>query len=228
VSNHRAFKDKIYEQLARVGKAVSSPRRLELLDLLGQAPRTVEELAKEANQTIANTSQHLKVLRGARLVEAEKEGLFVTYRLADPAVADFYRHLRLLAESRLAEIERVVRDYLEGRGPMEAMDRNALLRRVERGEVTVLDVRPLAEYEAGHIPGAVSVPLKELEKLLERLPRDQEIVAYCRGPYCLFAVEAVELLRAHGYRAERLDDSLSDWRARGLPVATGPLPSVER
>jgi rhodanese-related sulfurtransferase len=225
---HRAFKDQIYEQLARVGKAVSSPRRLELLDLLCQAPRTVEELAREANQSVANASQHLKVLRAARLVEAEKAGLFVTYRLADPAVADFYRHLRLLAESRLAEIERVVRDHIEGRGPMEPIDREALLRRAAQGEVTVLDVRPAEEYEAGHIPGAVSVPLNELEGLLERLPRDQEIVAYCRGPYCLFAVEAVEILRAHGYRAMRLDDSLSDWRARGLPVATGPLASVER
>ena len=225
---HRAFKDQIYEQLARVGKAVSSPRRLELLDLLCQAPRTVEELAREANQSVANASQHLKVLRAARLVEAEKAGLFVTYRLADPSVADFYRRLRLLAESRLAEIERVVRDHVEGRGPMEAMDREALLRRVAQGEVTVLDVRPAEEYEAGHIPGAVSVPLNELERLLERLPRDQEIVAYCRGPYCLFAVEAVEILRAHGYRAMRLDDSLSDWRARGLPVVAGPFAPVER
>ena len=228
MSTHRAFKDKIYEQLARVGKSVSSPRRLELLDLLCQAPRTVEELAKEANQTVANASQHLQVLRAARLVEAEKDGLFVTYRLADPAVADFYRHLRLLAESRLAEIERVVRDHIEGRGPMEAIDREALLRRVEQGEVTLLDVRPPEEYEAGHIPGAVSVPLKKLERLLQRLPRNQEIIAYCRGPYCLLAVEAVETLRAHGYRAMRLDDSLSDWRARGLPVETGPFASVER
>ncbi|HLE19555.1 MAG TPA: metalloregulator ArsR/SmtB family transcription factor [Vicinamibacteria bacterium] len=214
----RFFKDAIYEQLARIGKTVSSPRRLELLDLLCQTPRTVEALAREANQSIANTSQHLQVLRAARLVEAEKKGLFVTYRLADPAVGEFFRSLRLLAESRLAEIEQVTRDYLKGRSGMEGVDREALLERVRRGEVVVLDVRPAEEYEAGHIPGALSVPLKELESRLEGLPADQEIVAYCRGPYCMLAVEAVERLRARGFKATRLDESVSDWRARGFEV----------
>jgi len=214
----RFFKDAIYEQLARIGKTVSSPRRLELLDLLCQAPRTVEALAKQANQSIANTSQHLQVLRAARLVEAEKKGVFVTYRLADPAVGEFFRGLRLLAESRLAEIEQVTRDYLKGRSGMEGVDREALLERVRRGEVVVLDVRPSEEYQAGHIPGALSVPLKELESRLEGLPADQEIVAYCRGPYCLLAVEAVERLRARGFKATRLDESVSDWRARGFEV----------
>jgi len=214
----RFFKDSIYEQLARIGKTVSSPRRLELLDLLCQTPRTVEALAREANQSIANTSQHLQVLRAARLVEAEKKGLFVTYRLADPAVGEFFRSLRLLAESRLAEIEQVTRDYLKGRSGMEGVDREALLERVRRGEVVVLDVRPSEEYQAGHIPGALSVPLKELESRLEGLPADQEIVAYCRGPYCLLAVEAVERLRARGFKATRLDESVSDWRARGFEV----------
>jgi len=214
----RFFKDAIYEQLARIGKTVSSPRRLELLDLLCQTPRTVEALAREANQSIANTSQHLQVLRAARLVEAEKKGLFVTYRLADPAVGEFFRSLRLLAESRLAEIEQVTRDYLKGRSGMEGVDREALLERVRRGEVVVLDVRPSEEYQAGHIPGALSVPLKELESRLEGLPADREIVAYCRGPYCLLAVEAVERLRARGFKATRLDESVSDWRARGFEV----------
>jgi len=214
----RFFKDSIYEQLARIGKTVSSPRRLELLDLLCQTPRTVEALAREANQSIANTSQHLQVLRAARLVEAEKKGLFVTYRLADPAVGEFFRSLRLLAESRLAEIEQVTRDYLKGRSGMEGVDREALLERVRRGEVVVLDVRPSEEYQAGHIPGALSVPLKELESRLEGLPADQEIVAYCRGPYCMLAVEAVERLRARGFKATRLDESVSDWRARGFEV----------
>jgi len=214
----RFFKDSIYEQLARIGKTVSSPRRLELLDLLCQAPRTVEALAREANQSIANTSQHLQVLRAARLVEAEKKGLFVTYRLADPAVGEFFRSLRLLAESRLAEIEQVTRDYLKGRSGMEGVDREALLERVRRCEVVVLDVRPSEEYQAGHIPGALSVPLKELESRLERLPADREIVAYCRGPYCMLAVDAVERLRARGFRATRLDESMSDWRARGFEV----------
>lgn len=217
-SSSRRFKDAIYEQVARIGKAVSSPRRLELLDLLCQAPRTVEALAREANQSVANASQHLQVLRTARLVEAEKNGLFVTYRLADDAVCDFYRALRLLAESRLAEIERVTRQYLEGREGMEAVDREELLERVERGEVLVLDVRPTEEYRAGHIAGALSVPLKELESRLEQLPLDQEIVAYCRGPYCMLAVEAVERLRAHGFKATRLEQSVSDWRALGHEV----------
>lgn len=217
----RTFKDAIYEQLARIGKALSSPKRLELLDLLCQAPRTVESLAREANQSVANASQHLQVLRAARLVGAEKNGLFVTYRLADEAVCDFYRTLRLLAESRLAEIDRATRDYLEGREGMEPVDREALLQRVQKGEVVVLDVRPTVEYEAGHIPGAWSVPLKELEARLEELPREQEIVAYCRGPYCMLAVEAVERLRAHGFEATRLEQSVSDWRALGHEVEKG-------
>lgn len=218
-SSNRRFKDTIYEQLARIGKAVSSSRRLEILDLLCQAPRTVEALAREANLTVANASRHLQVLRAARLVDAEKQGLFVRYRLADQQVCDFFRALRTLAELRLAEMERVTRDYLEARGALEPVDREALLKRVHRGEVTVLDVRPKEEYQAGHIPGALSIPLKELEGRLSELPRGQEIVAYCRGPYCLLAVEAVEKLRASGFNAVRLEDSMSDWRARGFDVA---------
>jgi rhodanese-related sulfurtransferase len=220
MKSHRPFKNAIYQQLARIGKAAASPRRLELLDLLSQAPRTVEALARESNQTIANASRHLQVLRAARMVEAEKSGLFVTYRLADDGVADFFRALRLLAEARLTEIERLSRDYLEDRESLEAVDREALLGRVQRGEVVVLDVRPIEEYRAGHIPGARSIPLKELENRLGEIPADQEVVAYCRGPYCLFAVEAVERLRAHGFKATRLEDSLADWRARGMDVQT--------
>jgi len=220
MKSHRPFKNAIYQQLARIGKAAASPRRLELLDLLSQAPRTVEALARESNQTIANASRHLQVLRAARMVEAEKSGLFVTYRLADDGVADFFRALRLLAEARLTEIERLSRDYLEDREALEAVDREALLGRVQRGEVVVLDVRPIEEYRAGHIPGARSIPLKELESRLGEIPADQEVVAYCRGPYCLFAVEAVERLRAHGFKATRLEDSLADWRARGMDVQT--------
>jgi len=220
MKSHRPFKNAIYQQLARIGKAAASPRRLELLDLLSQAPRTVEALARESNQTIANASRHLQVLRAARMVEAEKSGLFVTYRLADDGVADFFRALRLLAEARLTEIERLSRDYLEDREALEAVDREALLGRAQRGEVVVLDVRPIEEYRAGHIPGARSIPLKELESRLGEIPADQEVVAYCRGPYCLFAVEAVERLRAHGFKATRLEDSLADWRARGMDVQT--------
>lgn len=217
----RKFKDAIYEQLGRIGKAVSSPTRLELLDLLCQGPRTVEALAREANQGIANTSQHLQVLRSARLVETEKQGHFVTYRLADGLVCEFFRTLRVLAEFRLAEIERVSREFLDERGAMEPVDRKALIERVKSGEATVIDVRPAEEYQAGHIPGSISVPLGDLEQHLADLPRNQEIIAYCRGPYCVLAIKAVELLRAKGFKAVRLEDGVPDWRARGFPVEAG-------
>ncbi|MBI2402313.1 MAG: metalloregulator ArsR/SmtB family transcription factor [Gemmatimonadetes bacterium] len=217
----RRFKDAIYRQLARIGKAVASPRRLELLDLLAQGPRTVERLASESGQTVANTSQHLQLLRRARLVEAQKQGLYVTYRLADQGVAEFYRGLRALAESRLGEIHRVTRDFLADRGALEAVDQEVLVARVLRGEVTLLDVRPVEEYAAGHIVGAVSVPLRELERRLASFPKRRQIVAYCRGPYCVLAIEAVARLRALGFKALRLEDGVPDWRARGLPVAVG-------
>ena len=219
-----SLKKAVYEQLARIGKAVASPPRLELLDLLCQGPRTVEALAREAGLTLANTSQHLQILHAARLVEARKEGLFVTYRLADQQVCEFYRTLRTLAESRLAEIEAIVRQFNIGRESLEPVDKQALLERVRRAEVIVLDVRPPEEYRAGHIPGAVSIPLKELEAQLSTLPRDREIVAYCRVPYCVLAVEAVKLLRAQGFQAVRLEDGVPEWRAGGLPVAVGEEP----
>jgi rhodanese-related sulfurtransferase len=221
MASNRQFKDAVYEQLGRIGKAVASPRRLELLDLLCQGPRTVEALAGAVDQSLANTSQHLQVLRRARLVEAERDGVFVRYRLADEMVCDFFRSLRRLAEARLAEVERTTREFLEERGSMEPVDRDALLGRMRRGEVTVLDVRPPEEYRAGHIPGALSVPVDELDRRLADLPRDREIVVYCRGPYCVLAVEAVELLRRRGFDAVRLEDGIPDWRARGLPIATG-------
>ena len=179
---NRAFKDAIYEQFARIGKAVSSPKRLELLDLLCQGPRTVEVLAKESGLTVANASQHLQVLRAARLVEAEKEGLFVCYRLADQKVCEFFHAMRVLAESRLAEVEQIKRQFLKGREGMQPVNRDALLELVRNGAVTVMDVRPVEEYRAGHIPGAVSIPLKDLKLHFAELPHDREIVAYCRGP----------------------------------------------
>jgi rhodanese-related sulfurtransferase len=218
---NRAFKDAIYEQFARIGKAVSSPKRLELLDLLCQGPRTVEILAKESGLTIANASQHLQVLRAARLVEAEKEGLHVIYRLADQTVCEFFRAMRILAESRLAEVEQIKRRFLEGREGMEPVDRDALLKLVREGAVTVLDVRPIDEYNAGHIPGALSIPLKKLELHLSDLPRDQEIVAYCRGPFCVLSIQAVEMLRAKGFQAVRLEEGIQDLRAMGFPIAVG-------
>ena len=184
----------------------------------------MEVLAQEAGLTLANASQHLKVLRQARLVEAEKRGVFVIYRIADQAVDDFYGALRGLAETRLAEVQQIARAFVEKRGSLEPVDRHLLLERVRSGEVTVLDVRPAEEYRAAHIPGAVSVPLKELEERLGSLPRDREVVAYCRGPYCVLAPEAVKLLRARGYRAVALGDGVAEWRARGLPVSAGDAP----
>jgi rhodanese-related sulfurtransferase len=203
---------------------MASPARLELLDLLCQAPRTVEALASEAGLSIANTSQHLRVLHASRLVQCQKDGLFVTYRLAGEQVCDFYRVLRGLAENRLAEIEGIIRQLKAGQEGMEPVDKRTLLKRARRAEVTVLDVRPAEEYRAGHIPGAISIPLQQLRRRLSTLPRDREIVAYCRGPYCVLAVDAVKLLRARGFAAVRLEDGLPEWRAQGLPVAVGDAP----
>jgi rhodanese-related sulfurtransferase len=211
----RRFKDAVYEQFSRVGKAVSAPKRLELLDLLCQGPRTVEILADQVAISVANASQHLQVLRAARLVETEKKGLYVEYRLADAQVCRFLQTLRELAESRLAEVEQVTRQYLEARGAMERVDGDELLRRVRNGEVTILDVRPPEEFQAGHIPGALSVPLAELKKRVAELPKDRDVVAYCRGPYCVMAIEAVALLRKKGFRAYRLEPGVVEWRARG-------------
>lgn len=217
----RAFKDVIYEQLARIGKAASAPKRLELLDLLCQGPRTVEALAEQAAISVANASQHLQVLRAARLVDAQKKGLYVEYRLADDDVCRFFVALRGLAESRLAEVEQVTRAYFDERGAMEAVQGAELLRRVRGGEVTVLDVRPREEYRAGHFPGALCIPVEELKSRLKELPKDREVVAYCRGPYCVMAVDAVALLRKKGFQAHRLEYGVADFRARGLRVEVG-------
>ncbi len=227
-SAHRLFKDTVYEQLARIGKATSAPKRLELLDLLCQGPRTVEVLARETSVTVANASQHLQVLRSARLVEAEKRGQFVEYRLADEQVCDFFLTLRGLAESRLAEVEQVTRAYFSERGAMEPVASEELLRRVKNGEVTVLDVRPGDEYRAGHIPGALSVPVAELKARLKEVPKGREVVAYCRGPYCVMSLDAVQLLRAKGFKAHRLETGVADWRARGWRVARGAVPLETR
>ncbi|MBE7448166.1 MAG: metalloregulator ArsR/SmtB family transcription factor [Kofleriaceae bacterium] len=214
----RRFKDAIYEQLARIGKAVAAPKRLELLDLLCQGPRTVEALAQQAALSVANASQHLQVLRATRLVEATRKGLHVEYRLADDEVARFVVTLRGLAEARLAEVDQVTRAYVAARDEREGVSGDELLRRVRRGDVTILDVRPAEEYRAGHLPGARSIPVDELAARLHELPKRREIVAYCRGPYCVMAVEAVALLRAKGYRAHRLEQGVADWRARGWRV----------
>ena len=218
------MKKDLYEQLARLGKAVASAARLELLDLLCQGPRTVETLAREAGLTVANASQHLRVLHAARLVETEKAGLFVTYRLADESVCDFFQTLRSLGEKRLAEVDSILRQFREAPDSLEPVEKKTLVSRIRKGEVILLDVRPEEEYRAAHIAGAVSVPLKELTARLAKLPRGKEIVAYCRGPYCVLAVEAVKTLRAKGFRAMRLEDGVPEWRAQGFPVAAGAEP----
>jgi rhodanese-related sulfurtransferase len=215
------FKKSMYEQFARIGKAVSSPKRLELLDLLSQGERTVEVLAKEAMTNITNASWHLQVLRAARLVESKKTGLFVTYRLTDKAVSDLFRSMRTLAESHLAEVEQINRRFLAGREGMEPISREALLEGARKGGLIVLDVRPVEEYRAGHIRGAVSIPLKELNQRLSELPRDKVIVAYCRGPYCVLSVGAVQMLHNKGFRAVRLEDDIQEWRSHGLPITVG-------
>jgi rhodanese-related sulfurtransferase len=215
------FKAAIYDEIARIGKATASPARLAMLDLLSQGPRTVDALATQLGQSLANASHHLQVLRRARLVEAEKAGQYVTYRLADPQVGDFFLRLRGLAESRLGEIERVSRQYWQTRGALEAIDKDELQRRVRSGLVTVIDVRPRQEYVAGHLPGAISMPLSDLRKRLRTLPKHRDVVAYCRGPYCVMALDAVELLRRKGFRAHRMEDGVPEWRAHGWPVETG-------
>ncbi len=217
----RIPKSTLYEQLARIGKGVSSPHRLELLDLLCQGEKSVETLAAQAGLSVKNASAHLRALRAASLVETRKEARYVYYRLADDAVCAFFLALRDLAERRLAEMREVAREFGRGQADMTPVDRRNLLERVLAGEVTVLDVRPSAEFRAGHIPGARSVPLAELRQTLGSIPKDQEVVAYCRGPYCVLALEAVELLRAEGYRAVRFEDGVAEWRAAGLPVELG-------
>jgi rhodanese-related sulfurtransferase/predicted transcriptional regulator len=213
----RRFKDPLYEQFARVGKALACANRLELLDLLAQAPRTVDALAEATGMTTANASQHLQVLRAAGLVEAQKEGLFVTCELADD-VAALYLAVRRVAEKRLAEVDRIARDMLAEYDALEPVDKVDLVRRMKRGSVTILDVRPREEFDAGHLPGALCVPLPELKDRLATLPRSKTIVAYCRGPFCVYALEAVRLLRKRGLRAVRFDESVAEWRARGLPL----------
>ena len=214
----RRFKTAIYEQFALVSKALASAHRVELVELLSQGSRTVEALSKMADMTLANTSAHLQVLRGAGLVESTKEGLFVTYRLADPSVPDLLLAVRRVAEARLAEVAKVTRDFLAENSQLEPVDEAALRTKVRKGEVTLLDVRPPEEFAAGHIPGAMSVPLPELARQFAKLPKRREVVAYCRGPYCVLAIEAVKQLRARGFKAVRLEEGVLDWAALGLPV----------
>ena len=223
---HRDFKNRLYGQFARIGKALSSPHRLEILELLAQSERTVDSLATEIGLSLANASQHLQALRQAALVDSRKDGLFVCYRLAGPEVFELSRVLRMVAEGRLAEFERLVREHFGDRADAEAVPMAELLKRARSKQVVILDTRPASEYVAGHIPGAISVPVDDLKQRLQQLTKGKEYVAYCRGPYCVYADRAVELLRAHGRRARRLLDGFPEWRAAGLPVANGVQPGA--
>ncbi len=224
----REFKDALFEQFARIAAAFASPKRIEIVDVLAQGERNVETLARETALSLANASRHLQVLKAANLVASRKDGLQVFYRLADPIVLGGYRALRSLAEARIAEVDRLVRDYFTGTDGLEPLPRQELLRRVRRRDVVVLDVRPREEYEAGHIAGAVSLPLAELRRRLADLPAGKKVVAYCRGPYCVLAAEAVNLLRQRGFDAVRLVDGYPEWRDARLPVHTGARPHPAR
>jgi rhodanese-related sulfurtransferase len=215
----RAAKTALFDEFARVGKALGSGRRIELLDVLANGERTVEGLAGEVGLSVANTSQHLQVLRQAGLITGRRQGTSIRYRLAAPEVFGLWRALRTLAAARLAEVERLAAAYLGAREELEPVTRQELARRLQDGDpLVVLDVRPPAEHAAGHLPGAVSIPLAELRRRLAELPGEREIVAYCRGPYCAFAHEAVRVLGEAGLAARRLEDGLPEWQAAGLPV----------
>ena len=225
---HRNFKDRLYGQLARLGKALSSPHRLEMLELLAQGERTVDSLATEIGLSLANASQHLQALRQAALVESRKDGLFVYYRLADPDVFELSKVIRAVAERRLAELDRLVHEHFGNRADAEAVPMDELLKRARSKQVVVLDTRPASEYVAGHIAGAISIPVEDIQRRLKELTKGKEYVAYCRGPYCIYADRAVEILRAHGRRARRLVEGFPEWRSAGFPVFQGAEPGAVR
>ena len=212
------IKDFLYEQVARIGKAVASPKRLQLIELLCQGEKTVEVLAAQAEISVKLASAHLKELRLARLVETRKVGKYVQYRLASTSVADLWVTLRGEAEERLVELQVALANIVEHREELKGFDRKALLKKAAAGEVLVLDVRPADEFATAHLPHARSLPVDELKRRLAELPKDTPVVAYCRGPFCLMAKDAVELLRKKGYRAFHLTDGVAEWRAQGLPI----------
>lgn len=213
-----ALKDHLYEQVARIGKVLASPKRLELIDLLCQGEKSVETLAAEARISLKLASAHLRELRIAQLVETRRDGKYVLYRLAATGVADLWVNLRSQAEERLVELQMALQSMADHKDDLESLDRAAILKKAKAGEVVVLDVRPGEEFASAHLPHARSLPVDELKKRLAELPRHVPVVAYCRGPFCVMAKEAVALLRGQGYRAFHLTDGVAEWRARGLPI----------
>lgn len=217
--NKRELKDLLYEQVARIGKAVSSPKRLELLELLAQGEKTVEVLANELSIDMKLASAHLKALRQARLVECQRDGKYMVYRLSGDDVAHLWVTLRLVGEEHLVELQMALKRMVSAPDKLAQMDRADLLKQARRGDVIVIDVRPEAEYQVAHLPHARSMPLPELERRLAELPKDRDIVAYCRGPFCLFSDEALRLLAGKGYRVRKLSDGVAEWQAAGMPLA---------
>lgn len=218
----REAKRALFDELARLGKAVASGRRVEVLDILANGPRSVERLAEHLGLSVANTSQHLQVLRRCGLVASRREGTSVIYRLAAPEVFTFLQALRGAASARLSDVERLAEAYLGDEDPEPPLTRSELAAHLRKDDVVVVDVRPREEYAAGHLPGAISIPIDELPKALRRLPKGKEIVAYCRGPYCAYSHTAVALLRRRGYRARRLEDGLPEWAAEERPLTAEP------
>lgn len=207
----RDFKDSIYQQFAKVGKALSSPKRLELLDLLCQGSKSVESLAQNTEMSIANVSQHLQNLLEARLVKVQKKGTYAFYELADKSVAEFVMSMHRLSETQHAEVQRIKETFLNQQGALEPIDLEEVLNRMKDGNVILIDVRPKDEYDTDHIPGAVSIPIDQLNDQLSMIQAEKEIVAYCRGPYCVYAIQAVELLRNHGFSAHRIEAGVLEW-----------------
>lgn len=214
----REIKNHLYEQVARIGKTLASPKRLELIELLCQGEKTVEMLAAQAEISVKLTSAHLKELRQARLVDTSRDGKYVLYRLASTGVADLWVTLRTQAQERLVELQVALQAIVENRDALQSLDEASLLKKAKAGEVLILDVRPREEFDSAHLPHARSLPISELKKRLAELPKNVPIVAYCRGPFCLMARDAVELLRKKGHQALHLTDGVAEWRARGLPI----------
>jgi rhodanese-related sulfurtransferase/predicted transcriptional regulator len=220
-NDRRKHKDALFEGFAVVGKALSSGRRVEILELLAQGDRSVEAVADEIDQSVANTSHHLRVLAAAGLVRTHRDGTKIIYRVTSDRVVELCHAFRDVGAAHLDAIDRLADAYLGDRSQLETVSREELAKRLKRGEVVVIDVRPSDEYEAGHIAGALSFPPHRVSRLLATLPKDADVVAYCRGPYCVFADDAVRTLQRKGFRSSRLEDGFPEWRAAGLPVVVG-------
>jgi rhodanese-related sulfurtransferase/DNA-binding transcriptional ArsR family regulator len=214
----RIFKDKVYSLLAKMIQAMANPRRLEIIDLLGQGEKSVDQLAKETHMAIANASQHLQVLKAANLVDVRREGNFIYYRLAHEEIYKSWQTMRQLGLERIAEMEKIIKEFREKPNGLEEVKINDLVTRMNSRNIVLLDVRPASEYDAGHIPDAISIPVDELTHQLKKLPKNKEYIAYCRGPFCVFADDAVNILLKKGFRAKRLAEGFPDWKLKGLPV----------